>query len=39
MRGRGNIRGLWTVGKAKARDERGVAMAEYLSLLAVIGLR
>ncbi len=38
MSSRGNIQSLWTAGKAKARDERAVAMAEYLPLLAVIGL-
>ena len=38
MRNRGNIRRLWTAGRARVRDERGVAMAEYLPLLAVIGL-
>ncbi len=38
MRGPGIMRSLWTAGKARARDERGVTMAEYLPLLAVIGL-
>ncbi len=38
MRGRGTMQGLWTAVQARARDERGVAMAEYLPLLAVIGL-
>ena len=36
---RGSLRSLWTAAKARARDERGVAMAEYLPLLAAIGLR
>ena len=38
MSSRGNIRSLWTAARARAHDERGVAMAEYLPLLAVIGL-
>ena len=38
MRGRREIRSLWMAGKAKARDERGAVMAEYLPLLAVLGL-
>ncbi len=38
MRGPGIMRSFWMAGKAKARDERGVAMAEYLPLLAVLGL-
>ncbi len=38
MRNRWHIRRLWTAGMARARDERGVAMAEYIPLLAVISL-
>ena len=38
MRGRRKMRSLWMAGEAKARDERGVVMAEYLPLLAVLGL-
>ncbi len=38
MSSRGNIRSLWMAGKATARDERGVAMAEYVPLLALISL-
>ena len=38
MRGRREMRSLWMAGKAKARDERGAVMAEYLPLLAVLGL-
>ena len=38
MRGPEIMGSLWTAGKARARDERGVAMAEYLPLLALIGL-
>ena len=38
MRGQRKMRSLWMAGEAKARDERGVVMAEYLPLLAVLGL-
>ncbi len=38
MRNRWHIRRLWTAARSRARDERGVAMAEYIPLLAVISL-
>ncbi len=38
MRGRRKMRSLWMAGEARARDERGAVMAEYLPLLAVLGL-